>query len=125
MSVGSPASCKLLATLTNTVIPSHCLIIEDQAFIAMSVEAYLEDAGFEVQTVASIAQAQACLRDSTPEFVILDFMLKDGPPRNSPASFMDAAFRSSSTRDTPGILGCHPNCKRCRGLRSPPAVKTC
>jgi DNA-binding NtrC family response regulator len=65
--------------LMNTVIPSHCLIIEDQALIAMSVEAYLEDAGFEVKTVASIAQAQAWLRDSTPEFVILDFMLKDGP----------------------------------------------
>ena len=45
----------------------------------MSVEAYLEDAGFEVQTVTSIAQARAWLMDNTPEFVILDFMLKDGP----------------------------------------------
>ena len=55
------------------------MIIEDQALIAMSVEAYLEDAGFEVQTVTSIAQARAWLMDNTPEFVILDFMLKDGP----------------------------------------------
>jgi DNA-binding NtrC family response regulator len=65
--------------LTNTSIPSRCLIIEDQVLIAMSVEAYLEDAGFEVQTVTSIAQARAWLMDNTPEFVILDFMLKDGP----------------------------------------------
>ncbi len=43
--------------LTNTSIQSRCLIIEEQALITMSVEAYLEDAGFEVQTVTSIAQA--------------------------------------------------------------------
>jgi DNA-binding NtrC family response regulator len=65
--------------LTNTSIPSRCLIVEDQALIAMSVDAYLEDAGFEVQTVTSVAQARAWLMGSTPEFVILDFMLKDGP----------------------------------------------
>ncbi len=63
----------------STPIQPRCLIIEDQALIAMSVEAYLEDVGFEVQTVTSIAQAQACLRDNAPEFVILDFMLRDGP----------------------------------------------
>ncbi len=63
----------------STPIQPRCLIIEDQALIAMSVEAYLEDVGFEVQTVTSIAQAQACLRDNAPEFVILDFMRRDGP----------------------------------------------
>ncbi len=63
----------------STPIQPRCLIIEDQALIAMSVEAYLEDVGFEVQTVTSIAQAQACLKDNAPEFVILDFMLRDGP----------------------------------------------
>jgi DNA-binding NtrC family response regulator len=57
----------------------HLLIIEDQALIAMSVEAYLEDMGFEVQIRTSIAQAQAWLKDNTPKFVILDFMLRDGP----------------------------------------------
>ena len=63
----------------NKSLQSRCLIIEDQALIAMSVEAYLEDVGFEVQTVTSIAQAQTCLKDNRPEFVILDFMLRDGP----------------------------------------------
>jgi DNA-binding NtrC family response regulator len=64
--------------MTNSPIPSQCLIVEDQALIAMSVEAYLEDAGFEVQTLASIAQAKAWLGSNAPEFVVLDFMLKDG-----------------------------------------------
>jgi DNA-binding NtrC family response regulator len=65
--------------VTNASLQSRCLIIEDQALIAMSVEAYLEDVGFEVQTVASVAQGREWLKDNTPEFVILDFMLKDGP----------------------------------------------
>jgi DNA-binding NtrC family response regulator len=63
----------------NTSLQSRCLIIEDQALIAMSVEAYLEDMGFEVQTVASVAQGREWLKDNTPKFIILDFMLKDGP----------------------------------------------
>ena len=63
----------------STPIQPRCLIIEDQALIAMSVEAYLEDMGFEVQTLTSGAQAQAWLKDNTPGFVILDFMLRDGP----------------------------------------------
>ncbi len=62
-----------------TLIQSPCLIIEDQALIAMSVEAYLEDVGFNVQTVACMAQGREWLKNNTPEFVILDFMLKDGP----------------------------------------------
>jgi DNA-binding NtrC family response regulator len=61
------------------LIQPCCLIIEDQTLIAMSVEAYLEDVGFEVQTVTSGAQAQEWLKGNVPEFVILDFMLRDGP----------------------------------------------
>jgi DNA-binding NtrC family response regulator len=63
----------------STSVQTRCLIIEDQALIAMGVEALLEDVGFQVQTATSIAQAQACLKDNAPEFVILDFMLRDGP----------------------------------------------
>ena len=46
----------------------------------MSVEAYLEDEGFEVETVTSASQAQAWLEEShTPAYAIVDFMLRDGP----------------------------------------------
>jgi DNA-binding NtrC family response regulator len=65
--------------IERTSIQPYCVIIEDQALIAMSLEAYFEDVGFAVQTLASIAQAQVWLKDNTPEFAILDFMLGDGP----------------------------------------------
>jgi DNA-binding NtrC family response regulator len=65
--------------IAHTSAQPDLLIIEDQVLIAMSVEAYLEDMGFEVQTLTSTAQAQAWLKDNTPGFVILDFMLRDGP----------------------------------------------
>jgi DNA-binding NtrC family response regulator len=59
-------------------VQPYCVIIEDQALIAMSLEAYFEDVGFAVHTLTSIAQAQAWLKDNTPELAILDFMLRDG-----------------------------------------------
>ena len=65
---------------TESVIQPCCLVVEDQALIAISIEAYLEDEGFEVETVTSIAQARAWLEQAyTPKLAILGFMLKDGP----------------------------------------------
>ncbi|WP_262270443.1 response regulator [Microvirga yunnanensis] len=55
-----------------------CLVIEDQALIAMSIETYLEDAGIAVQTVGSLAEARAWLEANTVDVAIVDFMLKDG-----------------------------------------------
>jgi DNA-binding response OmpR family regulator len=57
----------------------RCLIVEDQALIAMSIETYLEDAGMSVQTVASIAEARVWLDANSANIAIVDFMLKDGP----------------------------------------------
>jgi len=57
----------------------HCLVIEDQALIAMSIETYLEEAGITVQTVASMAEARTWLEANTADIAIVDFMLKDGP----------------------------------------------
>ena len=65
--------------IAHTSVQPSCVIIEDQALIAMSLEAYFEDVGFAVHTLTSIAQAQAWLKDNTPKFAILDFMLRDGP----------------------------------------------
>ena len=62
-----------------TSVQPYCVIIEDQVLIAMSLEAYFKDVGFAVHTLTSIAQAQAWLKDNTPELAILDFMLRDGP----------------------------------------------
>ena len=56
-----------------------CLIVEDQALIGMSLEAYLEDSGFEVAgPFTTAAQALDWLARDTPEIALLDIMLGDG-----------------------------------------------
>ncbi|HVL73288.1 MAG TPA: response regulator [Beijerinckiaceae bacterium] len=56
-----------------------CLILEDQALIGMSLEAYLEEAGFGVAgPFLSNADATAWLRERTPDLALLDVMVKDG-----------------------------------------------
>jgi len=55
------------------------MIVEDQALIGMSLEAFLEDAGFEVAgTFMSNAQAMQWLESDVPDVAILDIMLRDG-----------------------------------------------
>jgi DNA-binding response OmpR family regulator len=57
-----------------------CLILEDQALIGMSLEAYLAEAGFGVAGpfMTNVA-ASAWLQAHTPDLALLDVMLKDGP----------------------------------------------
>jgi CheY-like chemotaxis protein len=56
------------------------MIVEDQALIALSLEAYLEDAGFgDCETFPSGAEALSWLVSHTPTVAILDFSLRDGP----------------------------------------------
>jgi DNA-binding response OmpR family regulator len=57
----------------------RCLLVEDQALIAMSIEAYLEDEGFSVESCSSGQEALALIEARTPHCVVLDFALKDGP----------------------------------------------
>lgn len=56
----------------------HCLVVEDQALIAMSIESYLEDVGIAAQVVGSIAQARSWLATNTADIAVVDFLLKDG-----------------------------------------------
>ena len=56
-----------------------CLIVEDQVLIGMSVEAYLEELGYEVVgPVPSSAAALRWLEANTPDFAILDYALEGG-----------------------------------------------
>ena len=56
-----------------------CLIVEDQALIGMSLEAYLEEAGYAVAgPFLRRAQARAWLETNTPDLALLDVMLPDG-----------------------------------------------
>ncbi len=57
-----------------------CMVVEDQALIAMAIEAQLEDAGFEVAgPFDSSAKALLWLEDAMPCVAVLDVMLRDGP----------------------------------------------
>ena len=56
-----------------------CMIVEDQALIGMSLEASLEEAGFDVAgPFMSNAQALKWLDNAAPDLAVLDVMLKDG-----------------------------------------------
>lgn len=61
------------------MVQTRCMIVEDQALIGMSLEAFLEDAGFEVAGVfMSNAQAMQWLESDAPDVAILDIMIRDG-----------------------------------------------
>ena len=56
-----------------------CMIVEDQALIGMSLEAYLEDAGFSIAgPFPSCADALRWLEHHTPQVAVLDVSLRDG-----------------------------------------------
>ena len=56
-----------------------CMIVEDQVLIGMSLEAYLEDAGFSVAgPFLSCTDALQWLEHHTPQVAVLDVMLQDG-----------------------------------------------
>jgi DNA-binding NtrC family response regulator len=56
-----------------------CLVAEDQAVIALELEANLEEVGIEIAgPFASCAEASAWIERFTPELAILDLKLTDG-----------------------------------------------
>src|SRR3712207_6605836 len=58
---------------------TRCMIVEDQALIGMSLEASLEEAGFQVAGVfMSNAQDLKWLEGNAPDIAVLDIMIKDG-----------------------------------------------
>lgn len=62
------------------VTPLRGLVVEDQALIGLSIEAYLDDLGLEVGgSFLSQAEALHWLESDTPDFAILDYALRDGP----------------------------------------------
>jgi DNA-binding response OmpR family regulator len=61
-------------------MPLRGLVVEDQALIGLSIEAYLDDLGLEVGgSFLSQAEALRWLDGDTPDFAILDYALRDGP----------------------------------------------
>lgn len=63
-----------MATIKRTA-----LLLEDEPLISMDLEATLADAGFAVVPVMTCADALAWLDGHTPDVVVVDIMLRDGP----------------------------------------------
>lgn len=56
-----------------------CMIVEDQALIGMSLEASLEESGFDVAgPFMDNAQTLQWLKHNNPDLALLDVMIKDG-----------------------------------------------
>lgn len=56
------------------------MVLEDQALIGMSLEAYLEDAGYRTAgPFPTSVEALAWLEGNTPDVALLDVLLRDGP----------------------------------------------
>jgi len=63
-----------------TVRPLRVLIVEDEALLAMELEAFLEDAGHQVVGIAeSKDEAVAFAASRRPDLTFMDVHLADGP----------------------------------------------
>ena len=57
-----------------------CLIVEDEPLVAMSLEDWLEEAGYEVcASLGSAGETLAWLEKNLPRFAVVDAGLKHGP----------------------------------------------
>ena len=76
------------------------LVVDDEALIAMALEAALQDAGYQVTTAANGRQGLERLAEAQVDIVLLDMMM---PVMNGPAMLgpwpptrSSAVFQSSS-----------------------------
>ncbi len=54
---------------------SHILIVEDEEPLSLLLRYNLESEGYDVETIARGDEADTRLRESTPDLVVLDWML--------------------------------------------------
>jgi DNA-binding response OmpR family regulator len=77
-SLSEPARCQPSRRMIDVMAQTRCMIVEDQVLIGMSLEAFLEDAGFEVAGIfMSNVQALQWLEGDAPDVAILDIMIRD------------------------------------------------
>jgi DNA-binding NtrC family response regulator len=87
-----------------------CLVAEDQALIALALEASLEDGGIGIAgPFGSCAEALAWVERQTPELAILDYKLQDGPAPTLPRPCCGGVCPSSSTPAARMGLTHHPS----------------
>jgi len=76
------------------------LVVDDEALIAMALEAALEDAGYRVETAANGRQGLERLAEARADIVLLDMMM---PVMNGPA-MLKAMAADPGLRNIPVIV---------------------
>lgn len=79
---------------------SSILVVEDEPVTQKLLAANLERAGHQVLRAASVAEAQAALRQTLPDMVLLDWIL----PETTGVSFARQLRTDQRTRDIPIIM---------------------
>ncbi len=99
---------------------ARCMIVEDQALIALSLEAYFEEAGCDVPaTFSSGAKALKWLDENTPELALLDVMLKDGPCLRLAQELKDRGVPFVVYSGLPPVRDCPPELQDVPWLEKP------
>ncbi len=92
---------------------AHLLVVDDDEQIVRLLQAYLEQADFQVAVAHDAQTAHALLRDSLPDLMILDLMLPDGDGweitrsvRNDPAQEnLPIVMLTARIEDSDKLLG--------------------
>ena len=79
---------------------ARILVVEDEAAITTLIRFTLENAGFEVNCVASVGEARLQIQQRLPDVALLDWMLPDV----SGVAFAQQLRQDARTRDLPIIL---------------------
>lgn len=58
--------------------PAVILVLDDEFLIAVAIESILTEAGYEVVSAVSIAEARRLMSERPPDLAVLDFRLGDG-----------------------------------------------
>jgi len=104
---------------------TRCMIVEDQALIGMSLEAFLEDAGFAVAGVfMSNADALKWLEGDAPDIAILDIMIKDGTSLEIARALKSRGVPFTVYSGLPAKVDCPPELRNVPWLEKPVSRET-
>lgn len=107
------------------MVQTRCMIVEDQALIGMSLEAFLEDAGFEVAGVfMSNVQALKWLESDAPDIALLDVMIRDGTSLAIARALKSRGVPFAVYSGLPAKADCPPELRNVPWLEKPVSRET-
>ena len=107
------------------MVPTRCMIVEDQALIGMSLEASLEEVGFAVEgPFMSKAQALSWLETDAPDIALLDIMVKDGTSLEIARALKNRGIPFAVYSGLPQNADCPPELRNVPWLEKPVSRET-